>query len=231
MANYVIIGASSGIGNALANDLQAKGNTVYGTYNKTVIEDDNGIHFHQLDVTEEEPNFDFLPEQIDGLVYCVGDINLRPFNRISPKNFVEDFELQTVGAVKSIQACLPALRKGQNPSVVLFSTVAVQHGFPFHASVAAAKGAVEGLVRSLAAEYANKIRFNAIAPSLTDTPLASRLLSSDSKKEANAERHPIKRIGSAKEMAAGAQFLLSENASWITGQVLPIDGGLSRLKV
>lgn len=231
MANYVIIGASSGIGNALANDLQAKGNTVYGTYNNTTIEEGNGIHFHQLDVTEEEPNFDFLPEQIDGLVYCVGDINLRPFNRISPKNFVEDFELQTVGAVKSIQACLPALRKGQNSSVVLFSTVAVQHGFPFHASVAAAKGAVEGLVRSLAAEYANKIRFNAIAPSLTDTPLASRLLSSDSKKEANAERHPIKRIGSAKEMAAGAQFLLSENASWITGQVLPIDGGLSRLKV
>lgn len=116
-------------------------------------------------------------------------------------------------------------------SVVLFSTVTVQQGMPFHASVASAKGAIEGLTRSLAAEWAPKIRVNCIAPSLTDTPLASRLLSTPEKKEAASNRHPMKRVGSADELGSIAAFLLSQKSSWVTGQIIGVDGGLSSLKI
>lgn len=146
-------------------------------------------------------------------------------------DFQTDYQLQVLGAIQSIQSALPALKKSKQASVVLFSTVAVQQGLPFHSLVSASKGAIEGLTRALAAEFAPKIRVNAIAPSLTDTPLAENLLNSDAKREANAARHPLKRVGEATDIAHMAAFLLSDNASWISGQVLHVDGGISSLRV
>jgi NAD(P)-dependent dehydrogenase (short-subunit alcohol dehydrogenase family) len=138
--------------------------------------------------------------------------------------------LQVVGAVKAIQGILPNLKQAENASVVLFSTVAVQSGFNFHTQVSASKGAIEGLTRALAAELAPGIRVNCIAPSLTDTPLAGKLLNSDEKKEANAQRHPLKRIGTPSDIASMAAFLLSGASSWMTGQVLHVDGGMSSIR-
>jgi NAD(P)-dependent dehydrogenase (short-subunit alcohol dehydrogenase family) len=169
-------------------------------------------------------------DQVDGLVYCPGSIDLKPFGRIKPEQFIKDYELQVLGAVKCIQAVLPKLKKADNPSVVLFSTVAVQNGFNFHSLVASSKGAIEGLTRSLAAEFAPKIRVNAIAPSLTDTPLASRMLNSDAKREANDQRHPLKRIGKVEDIAHAAMYLLSDKSSWVTGQIFHVDGGMSSIK-
>ena len=145
---------------------------------------------------------------------------------------MEDYQINLLGAVKLIQSCLKRLKKSPTgASIVLFSTVAVKTGMAFHASVASAKGAVEGLTRSLAAEFAPRIRVNAIAPSLTDTPLAQTLLSTDAKRQASAERHPLKRIGSTEEMARLAAHLLSDDAAWMTGQILHLDGGMSSLRV
>jgi len=183
-----------------------------------------------LDVTSSEIELNNLPEEIHGLAYCPGSINLMPFKRIKPAQFAEDFELQVNGAIKVIQKVLPNLKAAGNSSILFFSTVAVQTGFNFHAQVAASKGAIEGLTRSLAAEFAPTIRVNAIAPSLTDTPLASKLLSSDEKKEANAQRHPLKSLGSAENIAELGLFLLSEKSKWITGQIIHADGGMSSIK-
>jgi 3-oxoacyl-[acyl-carrier protein] reductase len=167
-----------------------------------------------------------LPEVIHGVVYCPGSINLRPFNRLTAQDFLNDFQQNVLGAIAVIQYLLPRLKKADGASIVLFSTVAVKIGMPFHASIAAAKGAVEGLAKSLAAELAtSKIRVNVIAPSLTDTPLASALLSSDEKREAAAKRHPLNSIGSADEIGQLVAFLIQDNSRWITGQVIGVDGG------
>ena len=172
-----------------------------------------------------------LPETLQGLVYCPGTIVLKPFQRLTADDFKEDFNINLLGAVKVIQGCIKQLRKSPSgASIVLFSTVAVKTGMPFHASVASAKAAVEGLTRSLAAEFAPRIRVNAIAPSLTDTPLAQNLLSSEEKRKASADRHPLKRIGTPQEIARAAAHLLSDAGAWITGQVMPIDGGMSSLR-
>ena len=232
MAKYLIIGSSTGIGNALANQLAAVGNEVFGTYNKTSPSNSHPlISFHPLNVLEETLSLDFLPSSIDGLIYCPGSINLKPFARIKPEDFVADFNLQVVGAIKTIQAVLPFLKESVNASIILFSTVAVQSGLNFHSQVATSKGAIEGLTRALAAEFAPKIRVNCIAPSLTDTPLAASLLNTEQKKEGNALRHPLKRIGSATDIANMAEFLLSTKSSWITGQILHVDGGMSSIKL
>jgi NAD(P)-dependent dehydrogenase (short-subunit alcohol dehydrogenase family) len=231
MSNYFIIGASSGIGQQLASQLAVSGHQVYATYfrNKLLSENEN-IQYNYLNVMDDEIKPDFLPESISGLIYCPGSINLRPFERIKPADFVSDYQLQVVGAVKTIQAVLPRLRKSDYASIVLFSTVAVQTGLSFHSQVSASKGAVEGLTKALAAEFAPSIRVNCIAPSLTDTPLAATLLNSEQKREANAQRHPLKRIGTAKDIADLAEFLISEKAGWITGQIIHVDGGFSSLK-
>jgi NAD(P)-dependent dehydrogenase (short-subunit alcohol dehydrogenase family) len=232
MQNQVIIGASSGIGRALAQLLANEGHYVYGTFNKTTENRPEGLTgYAQLNVLDENPDFSLLPNSIDGLVYCPGAVNLKPFARIKPEDFISDYQLQLVGAVKVIQACLPKLKNSNQASVVLFSTVAVQTGFNFHSLVASSKGAVEGLTKALAAEFAPKIRVNCIAPSITNTPLAGTLLNTDEKKEANAQRHPLKKIGQPEDLANLAAFLLSEKSSWITGQVLHADGGMSSLKV
>jgi NAD(P)-dependent dehydrogenase (short-subunit alcohol dehydrogenase family) len=232
MKNFLIIGGSSGIGKELVNQLSQSGHQVFTTYNKNEPEQENpNIHFHQFNVLEENLSTDFLPEELSGIAYCPGSINLRPFDRIKPEDFETDYKLQVIGAIKLIQLVLPRLKKSGNASIVLFSTVAVQTGLPFHTQVAASKGAIEGLTKALAAELAPSIRVNSIAPSLTDTPLASFLLNSDQKKEANALRHPLKRIGTAEDIANMASFLLFEQSSWVTGQIFHVDGGMSSIKI
>ena len=231
MANYFIVGASSGIGKQLAVQLSEAGHEVYGTYYKhEPAEKKESIHYAYLDVMEEDPDTHFLPESIQGIVYCPGSINLRPFARITPADFSADFNLQVAGAVKIIQKVLPKLKNAENASIILFSTVAVQSGMPFHTQVAASKGAIEGLTKALAAELSPQIRVNCIAPSLTDTTLAAALLNNEQKREANAQRHPLKRIGTTADIANMAEFLLSGKASWVTGQIMHVDGGMSTLK-
>ena len=230
MKQYLIIGGSTGIGRSLAEFLSKEAH-VTATYAHTEPAPIANVNYVQYDVTNSDGDFSWLPESIDGLAYCVGSITLKPFARIRPEEFVNDFQKQTVGAISAIQAALPAMKAAGNASVVLFSTVAVQTGFPFHAMVASSKGAIEGLTRALAAELAPKIRVNAIAPSITQTPLAGALLNSPEKIEANANRHPLKKIGQPEDIAELAAFLLSEKSSWITGQIHHIDGGISNIKV
>ena len=232
MSNYLIIGASSGIGLALAQNLSQSGHQVYGTYHTTIPNfAESQIKYFPLNVLDETYVLDSLPDRLDGVVYCPGSILLRPFERIQPDQFLKDYQLQVLGAIKVIQAVFPRLKQNEKASILLFSTIAVQSGFSFHSQISASKGAIEGLTRALAAEYAPKVRVNCIAPSLTDSPLAASLLNTDQKREANAMRHPLKRIGRAEDIAHMAAFLLSEKADWVTGQIMHVDGGLSSLKV
>lgn len=228
LKNYLIIGGSSGIGLELARLQSQKGDFVT-VASRRMIEEPQ-INSLAFDVTKDEMNISSLPPTLDGLVYCPGSINLKPFHRLTDQEFLEDFNLNVLGAIKIIRATLPLLKNSEHPSIVLFSTVAVSQGMPFHSSVATSKGAIEGLAKSLAAEFAPKIRVNVIAPSLTDTPLASKLLSSEEKKKASADRHPLKRVGEPKDIAEMASFLLSTKSSWITGQVFHVDGGMSALR-
>ncbi len=226
---YLIVGGSSGIGRALTDQLLAEGHTVH-VWARQSRDLPGTVPFTSVDVTDATTDLKAaLPGALDGLVYCPGSIDLRSFRSLKPEAFREAFELNVVGAVRCLQAAERSLKKGTTASVVLFSTVAVQHGMPFHAAIAAAKGAIEGLTRSLAAEYAPGVRVNAIAPSLTDTPLAEKLLSSDEKREASARRHPLNRVAEASEVAAMAAFLLSERAAFMTGQVITMDGGIGTI--
>lgn len=232
MANYLIIGASSGIGKALSLQLAEAGHQVYATFNVNKIDSEHPfIKYFKLNVLDEKFSLDFLPETLSGIIYCPGSINLRQFERIKPAEFIDDYNLQVVGAIKIIQAVLSRLKNSENAAAILFSTVAVQTGLPYHTQISASKGAIEGLTKALAAEYAPKIRVNCIAPSLTDTPLAASLLNSEQKKEANAQRHPLKRIGTTDDIVNMVEFLLSTKASWITGQIMHVDGGISTLKI
>lgn len=230
MKNFLIIGNSTGIGAAISANLSVN-NMVYGTYCKNKpVEVNRNVSSHYLNVLDDVYDTNFLPSTLDGIVYCPGAINLKPFARIKPEDFIEDYKLQVLGAVKIIQQCLPNLKNAENASIVLFSTVAVQTGFNFHSIVAASKGAIEGLTKSLAAELAPKIRVNCIAPSITQTPLANGLLNTPEKIEANAQRHPLKKVGSANDIANAAVFLLTNQSAWVTGQILHIDGGMSAIK-
>lgn len=227
MQQYLIIGGSSGIGQQLAMQLAEAGHSVIATYNThPPVTSHPLIGYHPLNVLEPDFTPDFLPAALDGMAYCPGSINLRPFERIKPADFEADYNLQVIGAIRVLQMAMPLLKQASQASVVLFSTVAVQSGLPFHTQVAASKGAIEGLTRALAAEYAPKVRVNCIAPSLTNTPLAAALLNTEQKVEANGQRHPMKRIGTPEDIANMAAFLLSEKASWITGQIMHVNGGL-----
>ena len=232
MKNIVIIGCGSGIGLATAKELH-KTHQVLGISRTKTSEIDNlNIQFYEKNILSDSLEDITFPEKIDGLVYAPGSINLKPFNRLTEEDFRNDFEINVLGAVKIIQKLLSNLKKSDNASIVLFSSVAAKTGMPFHASIATSKAAIEGLTKSLAAELAaQKIRVNAIAPSLTDTPLASQLLSSEERREASAKRHPLQKIGQPEEIAKMVVFLLSESGSWITGQTIGIDGGIGSLKI
>lgn len=229
--HYLIVGASSGIGAALLETLVAQGAAV--THLSRAPErapDLPGTTGVRWDLQAEPFPADALPDRLDGVAYCPGGIRLKPFERLKEQDFNAEWELNLLGAVRSLQGALPALKRSEAASVLLFSTVAVQTGMPFHAAVAAAKGAVEGLTRSLAAELAPRIRVNAIAPTLTDTPLAERLLGSDDKRRAAAERHPLKRVNDAQDVARTGAWLLADAPS-VTGQVIAVDAGLSGVRL
>lgn len=230
--NILIIGGSSGIGRALVSGLSAGGGRIYNlsrTSNEHWPLDIEHLPFDVL--ADTPPAAGFLPEKLDGLVYLPGSINLKPFNRLTHDDFITDYQINVLGAIKVLQYSLPALKRSENASVVLMSSVAATAGMSFHASIAAAKGAINGLTLSLAAELApNKIRVNAIAPSLTDTPLAAQLLGSNEKREAAAMRHPLGRFGSASDISGSILFLLSDQSSWLTGQIIGVDGGIGSLR-
>lgn len=226
MKTILVIGGSRGIGAEIVKDLLEDHKVINLSRSYTELVHEN-LNSHLADIrTGELPHF----ERLDGMVYCPGTINLKPFSRLSPKDFLEDFEVNVLGAVRALQQYEGSLKAGDNASVVLFSTVASQVGMPFHASIAAAKSGVEGLVRSLAAEWAPGVRVNAIAPSITDTPLAQRILRSDSSRESIKARHPLKRILHPKEVAGLCVFLLSDKARSITGQVMNMDNGILGLR-
>ncbi len=226
---YLIIGGGSGIGNALVKNLVADGHKVYAA-SRSIAEAElpAGVVPITYDVTQDAP-LEGLPEELHGLAYCPGSINLMPFKRFKTQDLLEELQVNYLGAVRVLQQTIDRLKKSKG-SAVFFSTVAVQTGLPFHSSVSASKGALEGLVRSLAAEYAPEVRFNAIAPSLTDTPLAGKLLSNDKKRESNADRNPLKKIGRPEDLADMAHYLLSDKGQWITGQIIKVDGGMGSIR-
>lgn len=229
---FLVAGGSSGIGLELVKKLSRESHEVW-VVSRTgdSLAGLPGVRHLTKNVLSDDLSESELPELLHGVAYCPGSITLKPFRSLKPETFLDDFQINVLGAVKVLQAAHKALKQTGQASAVLFSTVAVSQGMPFHASIAAAKAAVEGLTRSLATEWAPAIRVNCIAPSLTDTPLAGRLLASPDKREAAAMRHPLKRVGTAAEIAALAAFLLSEDAGWMSGQVIGADGGMSALRI
>ena len=229
MKTFVIIGSTTGIGLSITKKL-VQNNRVFGISRREFSEFNHTNYTHfSFDVLQGSWENIPFPEQIDGLVYCPGSIQLKPLKMLTDKVIREDMEINFFGAINCIKAVSDRLQ--QNSSMLLFSTVAVQQGMPFHASIASAKGAIEGLTRSLAAEFAPKVRVNAIAPSIVDTPLAKRLLNNDRKRELISDKHPLKRVGEVDDISELACFLLSPSASWITGQIIGVDGGKSSLSL
>ena len=227
MKSVLIVGGSSGIGKSLVNMLLDTTKVISMSRTSSEI-----THPNLTEYTCDVIN-DTLPElsSIDSIVYCPGSFNLKPISRLKQDDFSTDFSINVLGAVKIIQKYLPVLKNGSNPSILMFSTVAVKMGMPFHASVAASKGAVEGLVKSLAAEFAPTIRVNAIAPTLTDTPLAAKLLRNDKLKEMRADMHPLKKYLQSEEVAEMAKFMISDKAMAFSGQVFEMDCGMVSIKI
>ncbi len=226
--NILLIGGSYGIGRAIAELLSEDHNVYVCSRTSEGLEGLNVQHI-LFDVLADTLVQNQIPDSIDGFVYCPGSINLKPLKMMGLEIFKKDMEVNFFGLVKTVREILPKMSKGA--SMVFFSTVATGTGMPYHTSVAAAKGAVEGFARSLAAEYAPDLRVNVIAPSLVDTPLAGRLLSNDKKRELMALRYPLKRIGVPNDIARCAHFLLSDASDWMSGEVIGVDGGLSNLNV
>ena len=227
MKNIVIIGGSKGIGSAILLQ-QLETNIVHNISRNTPDISHPNLKHYTVDVLK-----DTLPdiENVDVLIYCPGSINLKPIGSLSIEDFRNDFEINVIGAVKTIQKYLPVLKKGTNPSIVLFSTVAAKLGMPFHASIATAKAGIEGLVKSLGAELASVVRINAIAPTITETTLAAGILRNDRMKENMMERHPMKNYLKPEEVASMANYLISENAKSISGQVFEMDYGIVTFKI
>jgi NAD(P)-dependent dehydrogenase (short-subunit alcohol dehydrogenase family) len=230
MKNILLIGGSYGIGLAIAQELHNGNNIFVASRTNENLAGLNVTHI-PFDASTDTLDTSKFPVILDGLVYCPGSINLRPFRGLKPEAFEADLQINFISLVKVIQAVLPNLTAAEQSSIVLFSSVAASMGMPFHTSVAAAKGAIEGFAKALAAEYAPKIRVNVIAPSLTDTPLADKFLNNETKQEKSAERHPLKRFGKPEDSAQMASFLLSDKSSWISGQIFHVDGGMSTLLV
>lgn len=230
--NILVVGGSSGIGLSLIDLLDKGGAAVYNVSRSISKQWPAGVHHLPFDISADISSLGpLLPETLHGLVYSVGSINLKPINRISEDDLIQDYLINVVGAVKIIQQSLKSLKNAGGSSVVLIGSVAAKTGMGFHASIAAAKGGLQGLALSLAAELASQnIRVNVISPSLTDTPLAQHLLSTPEKRESSAKRHPLGRIGVPGDIAAGIVFLLSDNSAWMTGQIIGLDGGIGSLK-
>lgn len=226
--NILLIGGSHGIGFEMAKALHSE-HTVYVASRTNEELYNLDVNYISFDATTDSLDESQLPDEIHGFAYCPGSINLKPLKMLSLDIFKEEMELNFFSLVKVIKTIMPRMAEGS--SMVFFSTVAVGTGMPFHTSVAAAKGAIEGFAKSLAAEYAPKVRVNCIAPSLVDTPLAGRLLNNDKKREMMSQRHPLKRVGNAEDIANIAVFLLSEKSTWMTGQIVGVDGGMSTLNV
>ena len=228
--NIFIVGGSSGIGLSLIKQISSKNNIYSASRNENNLNDYNVKHIKYDSVNDLEIDTSILPEKIDGFVYCPGSINLRPFNTLKIESFLEDYKINFLGAIKSLKIILPLMQKSDNSSIVFFSTVAVSTGMPFHSSISSSKGAIEGLTRSLAAEFSPKIRVNSIAPSIVKTNLSEKFLNSDLKIEKASERHPLGRIGKDEEISKLAAYLLSDDSSWVTGQVINIDGGIGSIR-
>ena len=226
--NILLIGGSYGVGLSIASQLHQNQNIFVASRTADALNDLNVTHI-PFNATIDELNLDTLPDEIHGLVYCPGSINLKPFKMMTLETFQNDMQINFFSMVKVVKTVMPIMAEGA--SMVFFSTVAVGSGMPFHSSVAASKGAIEGFAKSMAAEYAPKFRINVIAPSLLDTPLAKRLLNNDRKREMMSQRHPLKRIGNAEDIANIAVFLLSEKSTWMTGQIVGVDGGMSTLNI
>ena len=230
MKNILLIGGSYGIGLAIAKEIEKDNNVFVASRTTDGLSGLKVTHL-PFDANTDTLDVSKLPAVIDGLVYCPGSINLRPFKGLKIETFESDLQINFLDMVKVVQTILPQLTASNQSSIVLFSSVAASMGMPFHTSVAAAKGAIEGFAKALAAEYAPKIRVNVIAPSLTNTPLADKFLNNETKQEKSAERHPLKRFGQPEDLAQMATFLLSEKSSWMSGQILHVDGGMSTLLV
>jgi len=226
MRNILIIGGTKGIGKAIVDLLVNENNVICMSRNSTEFSHNNYSHITFDSIDDEFPDF----EKVDTLIYCPGSINLKPISSLSVEDFRKDFEINVIGAVKAIKKYIPLLKKGLNPSILLFSTVATKLGMPYHASVSASKSAIDGIVKTLGAELAPKIRINAIAPTLTKTELASKILRNDKVVENMIERHPLKKILSPEEVAKMSEFLISENASSISGQIINMDAGIVSFK-
>lgn len=227
MNKILVIGGSKGIGNAIINSIVDKNLIINLSRTVPLLSHANLTHYNCDILTDDLPEI----EKIDTLIYCPGSINLKPISRLKLDDFRNDFEINVIGAVKAIQHYLPKLKNGNNPSILLFSTVAAKLGMPFHASVAAAKSAVEGLTKSLGAELAPTIRVNAIAPTVTDTDLASKLLRNERMINNITERHPLKKYLKPNEVADLATFLISEKAASISGQIFELDCGIVSFKI
>lgn len=230
MKTYLIVGGTSGIGLETTKLLSQNNRVVVLSRENKNLDGLSNVEFLSADVVKSVDELPQIDGSIDGLVYCPGTINLKPLKSLKIEDFQNDFEVNLLGAVKVINKYFNNLKSAGKSSIVLFSTVAVQTGMQYHASIASAKGAVEGLTRTLAAEFAPNIRVNCIAPSITNTPLAEKLLNNEAKLKASEDRHPLKRIGDAKEIAETVAFLLSDSASFITGQIIKVDGGISSVK-
>ena len=227
MKKILVIGGSKGIGKAIIASLIEKNNIINLSRTPPSLAHENLTHYNCDILTDELPQLD----AVDTLIYCPGSINLKPISRLKLEDFRADFEINVVGAVKAIQQYLPLLKRGNTPSILLFSTVASKLGMPYHASVAAAKSGVEGLVKSLGAELAPIIRVNAIAPTVTDTDLASKLLRNERMIDSITERHPLKKFLNPTEVADMAAFLTSDSASSISGQIFQMDCGIVSFKL
>ena len=227
MKTVVLIGGSKGIGNAIANSLLETHTIINISRSSPELTHQNLTHYSCDVLADDLPDLDI----VDTLIYCPGSINLKPISRLSLEDFREDFEINVLGAVKAIQKYLPMLKSGKQPSVLLFSTVAAKLGMPYHASIATAKSGVEGLVKSLAAELSPTIRVNAIAPTVTDTDLAAKLLRNEKMIENIKERHPLKKFLNPEEVAEMAGFLISDKASSLTGQIFEMDCGIVSVKL
>lgn len=226
MKTIVIIGGSKGIGKAISTTMLDKNSVINISRSQPEFPHRNLTHYNCDILTDELPDL----EKVDTLIYCPGSINLKPFERLKIEDFKNDYEINFIGAVKAIQKYLPNLKATDNSNILLFSTVASKLGMPFHTSIASVKSAIEGLVKSLAAEYAPKIRINAIAPTVTDTTLAAKLLRNDRQKEQMIERHPLKKYLNPEEVAEMAAFLISDKSASMSGQIFEMDCGITTFK-